>query len=113
MSYLLTVFFFVWILNLVGLTPLGVNVTGNIAVTFCFSINYFVSLLSFREKRLLEAYILDARSTGSHENNFSSNRIIRSIHKAFCLNDSFVCKHYWLDTLYNEFIGYDIYVQIG
>ncbi len=34
MSYLLTIFFFVWFLNLFGLTPLGANVTGNIAVTF-------------------------------------------------------------------------------
>jgi F-type H+-transporting ATPase subunit a len=38
MSYLLTVFFFVWIVNLFGLTPLGVNVTNNIAVTFCLAI---------------------------------------------------------------------------
>jgi F-type H+-transporting ATPase subunit a len=33
MPFLLTVFFFVWFLNLFGLTPLGVNVTGNIAIT--------------------------------------------------------------------------------
>ncbi|SDE47195.1 F0F1 ATP synthase subunit A [Ulvibacter litoralis] len=33
MPYLLTVFFFVWIINLLGLTPLGINVTNNIAVT--------------------------------------------------------------------------------
>ncbi|MBC7605364.1 MAG: F0F1 ATP synthase subunit A [Burkholderiales bacterium] len=33
MSYLLTVFFFVWFLNMFGLTPLGINVTGNIAIT--------------------------------------------------------------------------------
>ncbi len=33
MPYLLTVFFFIWILNLLGLTPLGFNVTGQIAVT--------------------------------------------------------------------------------
>ncbi len=33
MPYLLTVFFFIWILNLLGLTPLGANVTGNIAIT--------------------------------------------------------------------------------
>ena len=33
MSFLLTVFFFIWFLNLLGLTPLGVNVTGNIAIT--------------------------------------------------------------------------------
>ena len=38
MSFLLTVFFFIWILNLLGLTPLGVNVTGNIAVTACLAI---------------------------------------------------------------------------
>ncbi len=38
MSYLLTVFFFVWTINLLGLTPLGINVTNNIAVTFCLAI---------------------------------------------------------------------------
>lgn len=38
MSYLLTIFFFVWFLNLLGLTPLGVNVTGNIAITFALAL---------------------------------------------------------------------------
>jgi F-type H+-transporting ATPase subunit a len=42
MSYLLTVFFFVWIINLLGLTPLGVNVTNNIAVTFALAFITFV-----------------------------------------------------------------------
>ncbi len=42
MSYLLTVFFFVWFLNLFGLTPLGINVTGNIAITFALAIITFV-----------------------------------------------------------------------
>ncbi len=42
MPYLLTVFFFVWFLNLFGLTPLGVNVTGNIAVTFALAIITFL-----------------------------------------------------------------------
>ena len=37
MSFLLTLFFFVWFLNILGLTPLGINVTGNIAVTFCLA----------------------------------------------------------------------------
>lgn len=32
-GYLLTVFFFIWIMNLAGLTPLGFNVTGQLAVT--------------------------------------------------------------------------------
>ena len=42
MSYLLTVFFFVWIINLLGLTPLGVNVTNNIAVTFALALITYV-----------------------------------------------------------------------
>ncbi len=37
-GYLLTVFFFIWILNLMGLTPLGFNVTGQLAVTACLAI---------------------------------------------------------------------------
>ncbi|TYB78787.1 F0F1 ATP synthase subunit A [Bizionia myxarmorum] len=38
MGFLLTVFFFIWILNMLGLTPLGFNVTGQIAVTACLAI---------------------------------------------------------------------------
>jgi len=41
-GYLMTVFFFIWILNLVGLTPLGFNVTGQIAVTFCLALFTFL-----------------------------------------------------------------------
>ena len=42
MSYLLTLFFFIWFLNILGLTPLGINVTGNIAVTFCLALITFL-----------------------------------------------------------------------
>lgn len=42
MSYLLTIFFFVWFLNIFGLTPLGINVTGNIAVTACLALLTFL-----------------------------------------------------------------------
>jgi len=43
MGFLLTVFFFIWILNLLGLTPLGFNVTGQIAVTVCLAlITFFI-----------------------------------------------------------------------
>lgn len=42
MGYLLTVFFFIWILNLLGLTPLGFNVTGQISVTVCLAIFTFI-----------------------------------------------------------------------
>ena len=42
MPFLLTVFFFIWFLNMFGLTPLGVNVTGNIAVTTALAIITFL-----------------------------------------------------------------------
>ena len=45
LPYLLTVFFFIWINNMMGLIPFfpgGANVTGNIAVTFILS---FITLL--------------------------------------------------------------------
>jgi F-type H+-transporting ATPase subunit a len=38
MSHLLSVFFFIWFLNMFGLTPLGVNVTSNIAITASLAI---------------------------------------------------------------------------
>jgi len=37
-GYLLTVFFFIWILNLLGLMPFGFNVTGQIAVTAALAV---------------------------------------------------------------------------
>ncbi|WP_299259143.1 F0F1 ATP synthase subunit A [uncultured Aquimarina sp.] len=47
MGFLLTVFFFIWILNLLGMTPLGVNVTGNIAITVCLALfTYFITQFS-------------------------------------------------------------------
>lgn len=42
MPYLLSVFFLIFLLNLMGLTPLGLNVTGNISVTFCLAIFTFL-----------------------------------------------------------------------
>ncbi|WP_124979046.1 F0F1 ATP synthase subunit A [Nonlabens xiamenensis] len=41
MPYLLTVFFLIWIANLLGLTPLGFNITGQIAVTTCLALFTF------------------------------------------------------------------------
>lgn len=38
MSFLLTIFFFIWFMNIFGLTPLGVNVTGNIAITAALAV---------------------------------------------------------------------------
>jgi F-type H+-transporting ATPase subunit a len=47
MSFLLTVFFFIWIVNLFGLTPLGINITNSIAVTFSLAmITFFITQFS-------------------------------------------------------------------
>lgn len=47
MPYLLTVFFLIWLLNLLGLTPLGINVTGNIAITLCLAaFTFFITQFS-------------------------------------------------------------------
>lgn len=42
MPYLLSVFFLIFLLNLLGLTPLGLNVTGNISVTLCLALFTFI-----------------------------------------------------------------------
>jgi F-type H+-transporting ATPase subunit a len=42
MPYLLTVFFFIWFNNLMGLTPGAANLTGNIAVTMTLALFTFV-----------------------------------------------------------------------
>ena len=50
MSHLLTVFFFIWFLNVVGMTPFGINVTGNISVTFGLAIVTFI-ITTFTAKK--------------------------------------------------------------
>jgi len=42
MPFLLTIFFFIWFLNMFGLTPFGVNVTGNIAITTALALLTFL-----------------------------------------------------------------------
>jgi F-type H+-transporting ATPase subunit a len=42
MPYLLTIFFFIWFNNLLGLMPGGANLTGNIAVTLMLAITTFI-----------------------------------------------------------------------
>ena len=47
MPYLLTIFFFIWFVNLLGLTPLAVNITGNLAVTAGLAIlTYLITTFS-------------------------------------------------------------------
>ncbi len=45
MPLLLTIFFFIWINNLLGLLPGGANFTGNIAVTACLAVVSFLVMI--------------------------------------------------------------------
>lgn len=56
MSFLLTIFFFVWFLNIFGLTPLGVNVTGNIAITAALAILTYL-ITTFTAKKTYWGHI--------------------------------------------------------
>ncbi|MFI5195861.1 MAG: F0F1 ATP synthase subunit A [Chitinophagales bacterium] len=50
MPLLLTIFFFIWINNLLGLLPGGANFTGNIAVTSCLALLSFIVILANSRK---------------------------------------------------------------
>lgn len=63
MPFLLTVFFFIWFLNMFGLTPLGVNVTGNIAVTTALALIVFL-LTNFTGTKDYWKHIFDPLGDG-------------------------------------------------
>jgi F-type H+-transporting ATPase subunit a len=50
MPLILTVFFFIWINNLLGLLPGGANFVGNIAVTACLALVSFVVMMANSNK---------------------------------------------------------------
>ncbi len=50
MPLLLTVFFFIWVNNLLGLLPGGANFTGNIAVTACLAAISFIVMMAKSNK---------------------------------------------------------------
>jgi F-type H+-transporting ATPase subunit a len=50
MPLILTIFFFIWINNLLGLLPGGANFTGNIAVTCCLAIVSFIVMMANSNK---------------------------------------------------------------
>jgi len=47
---LLTIFFFIWVNNLLGLLPGGANFTGNIAVTACLALVAFIVMMANSNK---------------------------------------------------------------
>jgi F-type H+-transporting ATPase subunit a len=58
MPLLLTFFFFIWINNLLGLLPLGFNLTGNIAVTAMLALIFFVVML-FKSNKYFWGHIFN------------------------------------------------------
>ncbi|MEI8279293.1 MAG: F0F1 ATP synthase subunit A [Bacteroidota bacterium] len=50
MPLLLSIFFFIWINNLLGLLPSGANFTGNIAVTACLALLAFIVMMAKSNK---------------------------------------------------------------
>lgn len=50
MPFLLSVFFLIWLLNILGLTPFGFNITGNISVTFCLTL-FTLVIINIKGKR--------------------------------------------------------------
>jgi F-type H+-transporting ATPase subunit a len=50
MSFLLTIFFFIWFSNIFGLTPLGVNITGNLAITGALALLTYI-ITTFTAKK--------------------------------------------------------------
>jgi F-type H+-transporting ATPase subunit a len=47
LPYLLTIFFFIWFNNMLGLFPAGANVTGNIAITLTLALfTFFITIFS-------------------------------------------------------------------
>lgn len=58
MPLILTIFFFIWIANMLGLIPGGANLTGNIAVTCCLAIIAFVVMI-FTSKKHFWGHLLN------------------------------------------------------
>jgi F-type H+-transporting ATPase subunit a len=58
MPLLLSLFFFIWINNLLGLLPGGANLTGNIAVTLVLAL-IFLTVLIFKSKKAYWMHIIN------------------------------------------------------
>ena len=58
MGYLLTIFFFIWFLNILGISPLAANVTGNITVTAALALITFI-ITNVSGKKTYWSHIFD------------------------------------------------------
>ena len=91
--FLLTAFFFVFINNLMGLIPIfpgGANVTGNIAITLVLALCTFIAVNVWGNKAYWKEILWpDVPTCWS-----GPRRGGRYLHKAFCLDDTFVCQYH-------------------
>ena len=97
LPYLTTVFFFIWINNLLGLIPIfpgGANLTGNITVTLFLALCTLFLTLFYSNKKLLDTHFCDSRCAYSFIANYDSYRNCWNLHQAICFNDSTFCEHY-------------------
>lgn len=98
-SYLLTVFFFILINNLIGIIPVfpgGANITGNIAVTGVLALLYVYSGQPVRHESVLERDFL-AQSADLLETALADHAVrgvLRGIHQAVRIDDPSVRQHH-------------------
>ena len=97
--FLLTIFFFIFINNLLGLVPFfpgGANTTGNIAVTLVLAVTTFlvVNLTGtkayFREIFLARCAVM-AEGAAAH---YAGHRVRESVYQTFCIDDPSLCKYH-------------------
>ena len=91
--YLLTVFFFIFLNNLMGLIPIfpgGANVTGNIAITLVLALCTFVITNIFGTREYWKDIFGMAQMSGTHD---ARHRIGRHLHQTVCTDDSSFCQH--------------------
>jgi F-type H+-transporting ATPase subunit a len=95
--YLLTIFFFIWFNNMLGLVPIipgGANLTGNISVTLFLAFATLVVILASSNKNYWVTFFATPGVPKAGIDHYDSDRIGGYFDKAFCLDDSFVCEHH-------------------
>ena len=94
LPYLLTLFFFIWFSNLLGLTPFNSNIAGNISVTAALALLSMI-LINWNGSKDYWSHIFLA--PGLPRWLLPLMIVVELIggnYKAICSGDSFICKYY-------------------
>ena len=92
MPFLLTVFFFILINNLIGLIPGTANVTGNIAFTAVLGLLAFLVIMFSTRQTLLGAYRQSAGAFWRQVHHVAGGAD-GHLYQAFCVDHSSFCQH--------------------